>query len=265
MFHPVFGLSLPDLGWVPAPSYLLRRNRILKLAASFPKGRALEIGCGVGALLEDFSRMGFVCDAVESSDAAFQFASSLYAGSRTVTIHNQMRDEWDGAFDSVMAFEVLEHIEDDGNAVARWRRCLKPGGRLIISVPAHQSRWDASDIWAGHFRRYEKAQLTSLLEREGFEVEHFECYGFPLADIIQPLRAFMNSRQLKRMKADPGSTRDREEGTARSGVERVTETKLWPIQSSWLGVGVLRFFLWLQELFRNTDLGGGYIIVGKKK
>ena len=123
----------------------------------------MEIGCGVGALLEDFSRMGFVCDAVESSEAAFRFACSLYADNRSVTIHTQLRDDWDGEFDSVMAFEVLEHIKDDGKALARWRRCLKPGGRLIISVPAHQSKWDASDVWAGHFRRYEKSQLKSLL------------------------------------------------------------------------------------------------------
>ena len=135
----------------------------------------------------------------------------------------------------------------------------------MISVPAHQSRWDASDVWAGHFRRYDRSQLISLLEREGFEIAHFECYGFPLADIIRPLRAAIHSRHLKRLEAATGSAHDRKDGTAGSGVKRATETRLWPVQASWLGVGTLRFFLWLQELFRDTDLGGGYIVIGKRK
>lgn len=265
MYHAVFGLSVPDLGWVPAPSYLLRRHRVLKLVAPLPRGRVLEIGCGVGALLEDLSRRGFICDAVESSESALLLAGSLHADNPEVNIHPRPRDDWDGVFDIVMAFEVLEHIEDDGEALARWRRCLKPGGRLMVSVPAHQSRWDASDVWAGHFRRYDRSQLISLLEREGFEIAHFECYGFPLADIIQPLRAAIYSRQLRRSEAAAGSMHDRKDGTAVSGVRRVTETRLWPVQASWLGVGMLRLFLWLQELFLNTDLGGGYIVIGKKK
>ena len=265
MYHPVFGLSVPDRGWVPAPRYLLRRHRILKLLAPLPKGRVLEIGCGAGALLEDLSRMGFVCDAVEASESAFQLASSLHADNSEVTIHPRPRDDWDGAFDVVMAFEVLEHIEDDGEALARWRRCLKPGSHLLISVPAHQSRWNAHDVWAGHFRRYDRSQLTSLLERGGFEVAHFECYGFPLADIIQPLRAAISSRHLKRVEAASGSRHSRAAGTADSGVMRVTETRLWPVQASWLGVGILRFFFWLQGLFGNSDLGSGYIVIGKKK
>lgn len=265
MYHPVFGLSVPDRGWVPAPRYLLRRHRVLKLLAPLPKGRVLEIGCGVGALLEDLSRMGFVCDAVESSEAAFQLASSLHADNSEVNIYPRPRDNWDGAFDVVMAFEVLEHIEDDGEALARWRRCLRPGGHLLISVPAHQSRWDASDVWAGHFRRYDRSQLMSLLEHEGFEVAHFECYGFPLADIIQPLRAAIYARHLRRVEAASGSTHARETGTADSGVRRATETKLWPMQASWLGSICLRFFFWLQERFLWTDLGGGYLVIGRRE
>ena len=49
--HPVYGISFPERGWVPAPRYLLRRDRVLRLLARLPVGRLLEIGCGSGALL----------------------------------------------------------------------------------------------------------------------------------------------------------------------------------------------------------------------
>src|SRR3546814_6549126 len=71
-----------------------------------------------------------------------------------------------------MAFEVLEHIEDDHAALRQWLGWLKPGGILLMSVPAHPSQWNAADVWAGHFRRYRKRELLGLVEENVLELEH---------------------------------------------------------------------------------------------
>lgn len=57
--HPVFGPVAPELGWVPAPRYLLRRSRVLRLLATVERGRLLEIGCGAGVLCQEVARLGF--------------------------------------------------------------------------------------------------------------------------------------------------------------------------------------------------------------
>lgn len=77
-------------------------------------------------------------------------------------------------FDLVGAFEVLEHLEKPERAIRRVAQVLKQGGLFILSVPMNPYYWSSWDIFAGHVQRFEPTQLNTLLEREGFCVEH--CY-----------------------------------------------------------------------------------------
>jgi SAM-dependent methyltransferase len=263
--HPVFGLSATERGWVPAPSYLLRRARFLKLIAPLPRGSILEIGCGGGALLSDLSQLGFTCCALETSAAAFALATHMNQHSPLVKIYQQVQDDWQRSFDIVVALEVLEHIEDDQAALAQWATWLKPKGRIIISVPAHPQRWTTSDVWAGHFRRYERITLREKLEQEGFQVNHLECYGFPLANIIDPIRAYHHARLVRQYRGQVALPLQRSENTARSGVERSLENKLYPLQASWVGTKLMQLFFFLQEMFVDTDLGNGYLVLAQRR
>lgn len=254
--HPLFGLTAPELGWVPAPRYALRRARLIALARPLGGGRLLEIGPGAGALLSDMADLGFTCEALETSEEAFRLASEL---NPEVRISREPRDDWRGAFDALVACEVLEHIENDRATLAEWRGWLRPGGHLLLSVPAHERRWDATDVWAGHFRRYEKDGLQSLLESSGFEVVELECYGFPLSNLIEPLRNWSHRRQLRRR--EQGSL---QAATAQSGVERGLEARLWPLQASAPGSLLFRGALRLQEAFRHRDLGTGYLVLARR-
>jgi SAM-dependent methyltransferase len=74
-------------------------------------------------------------------------------------------------------FDVLEHIADDGHFLRMLRERLIPGGRIYLTVPAYPWLWSAEDVAAGHFRRYTRSSLASVLERSGFEVE-FASYIF---------------------------------------------------------------------------------------
>lgn len=262
--HPVFGFAFRSRGWVPAPSYLLRRQRVLKIMKTMAPGDLLEIGCGAGALLHDLLALGFRCTAVETAPAAHQLARDAHAGNAGVTILDCLPNNERQRFDAVVALEVLEHIEDDHAALRGWTDVLKPGGHLVLSVPAHARRWSASDEWAGHFRRYERSQLEDVMKQSGLAVEHIECYGFPLSNMLEPLRARAHARRMAREPANDTRRWNRADGTARSGIERSVEVRLYPMMSSRVGTKLMQGFFLLQNVFLRTELGPGFIAVGTR-
>jgi len=259
--HRHYGVVAPEKGWVPSPRYLLRRARILEHAKQWHGGaRVLELGCGAGALAYELSRGGFDYTAVEHSAAAAATAAEINRDSDAATIRTEAED-WDATFDYLVALEVLEHIEDDHAALMSWRKWLRPGGLMLLSVPAHPERWNAADEWAGHVRRYGRQQLRDVLEGADMRVEKIECYGFPLANLLEPVRAAKCARELARggRGGDDQATR-----TATSGVERATETRLFPLYSGWAGSHAMRMFCSAQKLFLDTDLGNGFLAVARR-
>jgi len=260
--HPVFGTVSLANGWVPAPGYALRRDRILALLRGLPRGRLLEVGCGAGALTRDLSTAGFECTGLELGEAAREVARKICADRPNVEIHGSWSDAWQGAFDYVAAFEVLEHIDDHESTARQWAGWLKPTGKLLISVPAHPSHWDASDVWAGHFRRYTRESLKQVLEQAGLAIEYLETWGFPLANAIAPVRALANARRL-RERGEAAS--DKHHGSVNSGIERGIEARLFPLQASWLGVKMMLACFGIQKAFSTTELGTGYLAVASRR
>jgi SAM-dependent methyltransferase len=256
-YHSLYGPSVVEKAWVPAPSFLLRRDRILRLLHDCPPGRLIEIGCGAGTLLHELSRRSFACEALETSPAALEVAT--YVNGKDVIFHQAPQPDWIEKFDYLLAFEVLEHIEHDKKALSDWYSWLKPGGTMIMSVPARMKKWTASDVWAGHYRRYEMQQIKDLVSITGFQVEHFEIYGFPVANLLSPIRARVHARNLKEISSERASNNER------SGVERSTESKLFPILKSFPGVMAMRLALWLQHQSSAKDWGTGYLLLARKR
>lgn len=83
----------------------------------------------------------------------------------------------DDSFDLVTAFDVIEHVENDQQVFGELTRVLKPGGRLIFSVPLHSAYWTTFDDYVGHARRYEPAALQALLDHHGLVVENSAVFG----------------------------------------------------------------------------------------
>jgi SAM-dependent methyltransferase len=83
----------------------------------------------------------------------------------------------DESFDLVTAFDVIEHVENDQQVFNELTRVLKPGGRLIFSVPLHPAYWTTFDEYVGHARRYEPAALQALLDRRRLTVENSAVFG----------------------------------------------------------------------------------------
>lgn len=79
--------------------------------------------------------------------------------------------------DTVVALNVVEHIEDDVGALTTIRRMLVPGGRAVILVPALESLYGEMDRELGHFRRYTRRTLRQAFERSGLRVQHLSWFN----------------------------------------------------------------------------------------
>lgn len=250
-----FGAFLPGR-WVPAPRYLLRRERVLDALADLRAGRVIEVGCGAAALLYDLHRRGHACTGLEHSAAAREVARTLHAAT-DVTICEGPGADWTGRFDALVSCEVLEHIEDDRGALSEWVTWLTPGARVVLSAPAHPALFGPTDTWAGHVRRYTRAAFIALAQSAGLRVDRVESYGFPAGYLTMALRTAA-------LVARPARGHSAAENTAQSGVERSVEVSLYGAQQSVAGRLALRTALRAQRSFLSTRLGEGYLLVATK-
>jgi SAM-dependent methyltransferase len=214
--------------------------------------RVLEIGAGGGAMGARLARR-FEYVGVEPDARSFETARTRLAkvGHGTVVPGEASALDPSATFDLVCAFEVLEHIEDDAAALIAWRERLRPGGRILLSVPAHPSRFAAADRKAGHYRRYEPDQLAHLLHSVGFRDALVLSYGFPLGYLLEWGRNAVARRgEGKRSMA---------ERTGQSG--RYLQPPDW---LSWPIRGVTAPFRWMQRPFLHTRLGTGLIALARR-
>jgi SAM-dependent methyltransferase len=87
-------------------------------------------------------------------------------------------------YDLIGAFDVIEHIDDDRAAIASIADRLKPGGKFVMTVPAHQWMWSAHDAVNHHKRRYSKRSLRALIEASPLRLDavgYFNSLLFPAA------------------------------------------------------------------------------------
>jgi 2-polyprenyl-3-methyl-5-hydroxy-6-metoxy-1,4-benzoquinol methylase len=154
--------------------FVARRRSALQFAVDYrPEGRPLrflDAGCGTGALMERLSRSGQ--SEVYGIDVAREaLAFSLTRGQERLAQASLTALPFAGdCFDVVTALDVVEHVEEDVKALGEIRRVLRPGGVLLMSVPAYPFLWSSHDTALHHKRRYTGATLTPRLEAAGLTV-----------------------------------------------------------------------------------------------
>ncbi len=160
-------------------------------------------------------------------------------------------------FDCVVACEVMEHVKDDRQFLEHISRLLKPGGQVIISVPAKNKYWSVHDEVAGHFRRYNKRQALGLFSKVGFHDVQVYSYGFPFVNMLRLLRVAHGKRQAKTK-----SNWSNKKKTQRSGVGQISSKYDFV---GWL-VNPVTFWLpnLISSLFNKYDLSEAYVIVATK-
>jgi SAM-dependent methyltransferase len=154
--------------------------RKLKLPAT---PRILEIGCGTGHNLEMLQRFG-TADGIEIDPAARSLAAERLGRAIGDSPLPALTGVEDGAYDLVAILDVLEHVEEDREALESIARKLKPGGRILITVPAHPWMWSAHDEVNHHKRRYTKKTIRAAVADAGLKLElltYFNSLLFPVA------------------------------------------------------------------------------------
>jgi SAM-dependent methyltransferase len=247
----------------PGPRYLLRLNllsRIFKDLLSDDKGTLLEVGSGAGdvaACIAD-ERPAWKISIVESSDQAMAPLKLRFSGKHNIRLFHQRLDEMNSTatFDVMLAFEVLEHIEEDELVLADMHHRLNSRGHLVISVPAYMSKWQTQDLVSGHVRRYEEDELKSKLHAAGFDILEFVDYGFPLTTLMRPIREIFYR----------GTNKENANQTleAKTDLSGVNYRALKPKHTSFVSLLIAPFYV-LQRIFQNFRIGDGFIVVARKK
>ena len=197
----------------------LRYDRV---GAFFPRGavRVLEVGCGMGALGAILSSR-YEYTGIEPDAQSFAVARERVVDGLVLNVGAEGFSGSD--FDVVCAFEVLEHIEDDVAALRRWAAFARPGGTIVVSVPAGRERFGAADERVGHFRRYDLGDLVEVMLAAGLTAPVVAPYAFPLGYLLEGARGVLAQRST--VSVDPG------ERTAGSG--RWLQPPRWFALGSW--------------------------------
>ena len=143
----------------------------------------LEIGCGTGHNLAMLGQFGRV-DALELDEEARALAEKRLGRKVMSAPLPRLAGVKKAHYDMIGAFDVIEHIDDDAAALASIAERLKPGGKLVMTVPAHQWMWSAHDVANHHKRRYSKRALKQLIESSPLKLDrvgYFNSLLFPLA------------------------------------------------------------------------------------
>jgi SAM-dependent methyltransferase len=158
-----------------------RFNRwMYETIAPFCKGEIIEIGAGIGNISRCFLEDGKNLTITELHDEYCEFLKTSLSGYnslREVLVMDITDPEFDerfgslsGCYDTVFALNVIEHISDRDLAMENCRKLLKPGGTMVILVPAFPRLFNRFDEKLGHFLRFTGKTLGKLMEQNGFSV-----------------------------------------------------------------------------------------------
>lgn len=193
--------------------------------ASRDRLNMLDLGCGTGALLAETAPTidGF---GVDRSELALKRCRERGLTELALADGERLPLQ-DGAFDGVIALDIFEHIAADRQALCEAFRVLRPGGVLVLSVPAFSWLWGPHDVALHHHRRYRLPEVRERLCAAGFEMRQTSYAVFLLFPLVVLRRAFEKLRR----------------GEARASLPRVP---------GWLN----RILIWILQLEARWIVGG---------
>ncbi|HKP46102.1 MAG TPA: class I SAM-dependent methyltransferase [Pyrinomonadaceae bacterium] len=149
-------------------SFLRPVVKELQASATGPL-RILDVGCGTGANLEMLSQFG-KAEGVDVSAQALDFCRARGLNLVKEGAAEELPYE-DTSFDLVTGLDVVEHLDDDVAGLREMRRIVRPGGKIVLFVPAFTFLWGVQDDISNHRRRYSMGQLRAAVAAAGFEID----------------------------------------------------------------------------------------------
>jgi ubiquinone/menaquinone biosynthesis C-methylase UbiE len=174
-------------------SIISRQLKRLRLPKS---AEILNIGAGTGGMVPLFRQYGNVTN-VDVSEEAVRYCERKGMGP-VIKVEGIELPFPDNTFDVVAATDVLEHIENDVAALKEWNRVLKPGGTLLLTVPAYQWLWSGHDESLHHFRRYTATQVGDRMKAASLDVTrrtYVIVFSFPMIVAFRAMQKIRGKQQ----------------------------------------------------------------------
>jgi SAM-dependent methyltransferase len=197
----------------------------------------LEPGCGTGGNFPMLARRGRLF-AIDADQSAIGFARAR--GLAQIAL-GSLPDEipfGDQLFDLVVMTDVLEHLDDQAGALRALRMRLRPGGWLLLTVPAMAWLWSDHDVTHHHRRRYGANELGSLVAAAGFDVTYLSYYNFLLFPVIAGARMLQRAKRPDRAAADGRHDLAMPPRAINSILQRVFSTERYLVGSARIPFGV---------------------------
>ncbi|KAB1911393.1 bifunctional 2-polyprenyl-6-hydroxyphenol methylase/3-demethylubiquinol 3-O-methyltransferase UbiG [Micromonospora sp. AMSO31t] len=180
--------ALEDTHWWYRERRVLLGRALRRLAAGARPGRALDIGAAGGGNTRVLRAHGWRPVALEYSAEGAGVARAR--GLHVIRADARHLPVPSAGLGLVVAFDILEHVDEDHVAAAEIRRALRPGGTALIAVPADMRLWSAHDVAVGHIRRYDRAGLRAVVEKAGLVVDELWSWNV----LLRPVAAWRRRR-----------------------------------------------------------------------
>jgi SAM-dependent methyltransferase len=240
------------------PRYLFRRYELLRRVTG--GDHFLEIGPGRLMLSVELLRHFRRGTLIDFSPGSLAFFAALGKADRdrlNLIVADFMEYSFEASFDAVIACEVLEHIRDESAFLGKIRGLLNPGGRLILSVPARKTLWSDHDEIAGHYRRYDRQEITDLLSRQDFKLIDIVAYGYPFINTLRMARIIQAKWQYAEKIGWSTERKTKESGSGQTGLlARSIGLLLNPVTVYPLCL--------ISSLFNGRDRSEGYLVISEK-
>src|SRR3989344_5090173 len=157
--------------------------------------KLFDFGCGSGYLIGELQGLGYNAHGADFEKEAIDYGFDHSVRNLKLAIGDKI-DYLDGTFDLVTTFDVLEHLENERPTVAELVRVLKPGGKIIVTVPAYEWLWGVQDDVSRHFRRYTEKSLIKVFknfpELTIIRKTYFNTFLFPLIVVVRLISRWFN-------------------------------------------------------------------------
>lgn len=166
--------------------FVVRRRLLVEWAARYapdPLARVLEVGCGTGGNLKALGELFSTAEVRGVEPVESAVAVSRSRDCEVALGSFECLPAEDSSVDMLVTLDVIEHLEDDIAGLAEAKRVLRPGGRLLLTVPALPFLWGPHDEANAHHRRYTRQTLVDAVRSAGFSIErvsYFNAFLLPL-------------------------------------------------------------------------------------